>query len=127
MKRLQNKEAAAREHRSITEQASRIERELHELAMRISQVQRFYRDQSLEVTGYNAQRQARSAENELIRITRKLSSFPPVLKHLSSIRFIEISAESSRNESANIIDKNVRASVLELRTEEESESGMTNG
>ena len=122
-----NKEAAAREHKTLKEQAQRMERELFELTSRMAQVQRFYRDQFSEASGYDAQRQVRSAENELIRITRKLASFQPILKHLSSVRFIEISAETARKESANMIDKNVRASVLELRPEEESESGMTNG
>lgn len=126
MRRL-DKEAAAKEHKNLKEQALRIERELFELTTRMAQVQRFYRDQFSSADGYDAQRQVRSAENELIRITRKLASFQPVLKHLSSVRFIEISAETPRKESANMIDKNVRTSVLGLRPEEESESGMTNG
>lgn len=127
MKRIQSKEAAFKEHKQIKDQALRIERELNDLTHKISQIQRFYRDQYNSTNQYDSQRQVRSAENELIRITRKLASFQPVLKHLSSVQFIEISAETPRKESANMIDKNVRASVLELRPEEESESGMTNG
>jgi hypothetical protein len=126
VRRLQASDAS-KEHKLIKDQAQRLERELHDLTARIAQMQRFYRERYSETKEYDSQRQIRSAENELIRITRKLSSFQPVLKHLSDVRFIEISAETPRKESVNIIDKNVRASVLELRSEEEPESGMTNG
>lgn len=128
MKRLQTKEAAQKEYAQIRDQAARIERELLDLTGRIAQIQRFYREQASEAKGYEEQRQVRSAENELIRLTRKLSSIQPVLRHLSSVRFIESSAEKDRissNQSVNKRDKNVRASILTLKPEDES--GMTNG
>jgi hypothetical protein len=130
MKRIQTKEAAQKEHNEIREKASFIERQLTDLTAKISQIQRFYREQASYAEGYDEQRQVRSAENELIRLTRKLSSIQPVLRHLSSVRFIESSAETekiSSNQSVNKIDKNVRASILKLKPEDEAESGMTNG
>lgn len=120
MKRIQSVEGAQREHLEIRNQAARIERELADLTTKIASIQRFYREQASEARGYDEQRQVRSAENELIRLTRKISSIQPVLRHLSSVRFIESSAEiEESNQSVNKIDKNVRPSILQLKSEEE--------
>lgn len=116
MRRIQNVESAQKEHSEIRNQAARIERELADLTTKIASIQRFYRE--IDARGYDEQRQVRSAENELIRLTRKISSIQPVLRHLSSVRFIEASAEKQEI-SVNKIDKNVRASILQLKSEED--------
>jgi hypothetical protein len=127
MKRLNDQVSAQKEHKQLCEQALRIERDLRDLTNRVAQIQRFYRDQYYEADNYQEQSRVRSAENELIRLTRKISSLQTVLNHLSAVRFTEVSIKSGSNQSSNKIDKNVRASTLVLKPEGEAESGFENG
>jgi len=80
--------------------------ELNQLTEKISQVQRFYRDSSLDTKHYDEQREVRSAENELIRITRKLASIKPVLKHLSNVRLVETKEKYKAPSSFKSASKN---------------------
>jgi len=117
MKRLSNQTSAKNHHKQVCENASRIERDLHELTAKVSDIQKFYRDQYAD--NFQDQSLIRSAENELIRLNRKISSLQVVLKHLANVRFPELKMENSSNQSSNKIDKNVRNKILQLKPEED--------
>jgi hypothetical protein len=121
MKRLQDQSSAQQHHKQICASANRIERELLDLVSQVDEIQRFYRQLHRDFKDSQNQSTIRSAENELIRLNRKISSLQVVLKHLSNVRFPEVKSENFSNQQFNKIDKNVRTSILELRPEDGAE------